>query len=128
MLYLFNTTICPNEGTFINKKITTDESVHLFWTRGFVNTAPSGTGASPDDLSPNYVSAIGHQGSADAFNAIFQPSADQAVAVNRIQATMQPGDEAICLKVIGRLPEGQILTLEELERIGFEFYHLSRIE
>lgn len=120
--------MCPNEGLFLNKKISLDEAYHLFWANGFVNTAPSGTGASPDDLSPNYVSAIGHQGSADAFNAIFKPNAEQAVAVNRIQAQMQPGDQALCLKVLGRLPEGQILSLEELEEIGFEFYHLTRVE
>lgn len=85
MLYLFNTTIMPNEGVFTNRKI------HL---------------------------------SADALTALLKI----LVNVNRIPATLQPGDEAIALKVLGRLPEGQILTLEELQEIGFELFHIQRLD
>ena len=120
MLYLFNTTICPNEGLFRNKKITVEDAKQILDKHWEV----------PDNdcYRAGYygiTSALGHQGSADVFNILFPNLNCQ---VNRIQATMQPGDEAICLKVIGRLPEGQILTLEELEKLGFEFYLLSRVE
>ena len=117
----------PNEGVFICQKISRDKAYHLFWTEGFVNTAAQGLGASPDDLTTNYVSAIGHQATADAFNAIFKPNPTQEVHVNRIPATMSRDDVAICLKVLGRLQEGQILTLEELERVGYEFYLVKMI-
>lgn len=125
MLYLFNTTIMPNEGVFINEKISPEKAYHIFWTQGHYNTAPQSLGATPDDLEPSFVSAIGHQSAADAFNLIFNPK--QKIEVNRIAATMKRGDVAIALKVIGRLPEGQVLTLQELEEIGFEFYFIRMI-
>lgn len=106
MLFLFNTTIMPNEGTFENKKVSRDKAWEVIQNRP-------------------YTSALGHQGSADAFNALF-PHLE--CAVNRIQATMQPGDEAIALKVIDRIAEGKILTLEALNETGFEFYHIKMIE
>ena len=113
MLYLFNTTIMPNEGVFINEKISPEKAYHIFWTQGHYN------------LEPSFVSAIGHQGAADALNLIFNPK--QKIEVNRIPATMKRGDVAIALKVIGRLLEGQVLTLHELEEIGFEFYFIRMI-
>jgi hypothetical protein len=106
MLYLFNTTIMPNEGTFTNRKVTEAEVRQIL--RRFSN---------------NFTSAIGHQATADAFNSLFAVG----VEVNRIPATMAEGDEAIALKIMGRLPEGQILTTEELNKIGFEFYHIRRL-
>lgn len=99
-----NTTIMPNEGIYSCKKI----SVEL--AKDLVNFR---------DKS-NLTSAIGHQGTADAFNALGFWNGE--VTVNRIQATFKHGDVAICLKVVGRLAEGQILTRDELERVGYEFY------
>lgn len=101
----------PNEGVFVNKKVT-KEQVNILLSRN--TDDPTGM--------VNYVSALGHQGSADAFNAIFPMLHCE---VNRIPATMQPGDEAIALKVLGRIPEGQILDLVQLQEIGFEFYHIQ---
>ncbi|RTL04356.1 DUF1874 domain-containing protein [Candidatus Dependentiae bacterium] len=125
MLYLFNTTIMPNEGVFINERISREKAYHIFWTQGHYNTAPQGLGATPDDLEPSFVSAIGHQGSADVLNLIFNPK--QKIEVNRIPAQMKRGDAAIALKVLGRLPEGQVLSLRELEEIGYEFYYIRMI-
>lgn len=103
----------PNEGVYVNHKITAEEVGQIIW---------------PDQNNPvgliAFTSALGHQGSADAFNAIFPVLHCE---VNRIPAVMQPGDEAIALKVLERLPEGQILTLAELEAIGFEFYHIRLV-
>ena len=112
MLYLFNMTIMPNEGVFINRKISQKEAEAILV-----------------QYKHNFVSAIGHQGSADVFNAIFQYDLQTGefgpkVVVNRISATMQAGDEAIALKVSGRLTEGTILTMDELEKVGYEFYHI----
>jgi len=133
MLYLFNTTIVPNEGTFTNRKVTTDRAREILKatyrqpSAEYMADWAGAQGASwADPGGYDYISAIGHQGSADAFNAVFKDlSLD--VRVNRIQATLKPGDQALCLKIIGRLQEGQILTLEELERVGFEFYLITNI-
>lgn len=103
MLYLFNTTIMPNEGVFSCKKITTSEATELLLQ------------------GDSAVSALGHQGSVDAFNALFK---GLNCEMNRIQATMQKGDKAICLKVRGRLPEGSILTLEQLNEIGYDLFEV----
>lgn len=106
MLYLLNTTIMPNEGVYVNRKVSLTEVEAILET------------------NPTFTSALGHQGSADAFNSLF-PRLN--CEVNRIPATMQPGDEAIALKVLGRLPEGQILSLTELEAIGFEFFQIKMV-
>lgn len=122
MLFLFNTTIMPNAGVYINKKASLDEAKSILqgiWKVPDADKAPYKEGYQ------GLTSAIGHQGSADAFNALF-PFLD--CEVNRIHAVMQPGDEAIALKVIGRITEGQILTLEALNEVGFEFYHIKMIE
>ena len=121
-LFLLNTTIMPNEGVYVNQKI----SPLQVWK--VLNAHP---GASVPieggwTIVPKFVSAIGHQGSADVFNLLF-PILHNSVQVNRIAAVMKPGDQAICLKVLGRLQEGSILTQEELEKVGYEFYLVTNI-
>lgn len=71
--------------------------------------------------TPKIQSAIGHDGAAEAMSLILGTE----VKVNRIQAAPQPGDIAISLKLKGRLPEGVILTAQEMEEIGFELYLLE---
>lgn len=100
----------PNEGVFINRKICAKVAERLLATYQ----------DDPTDMVA-FTSALGHQGSADAFNACF-PFLN--CEVNRIPSIMQPGDEAIALKVLGRLPEGQILDLAALEAVGYEFFHI----
>ena len=107
MLYLFNTTIMPNEGVFINEKI------------------DLGTAKKVCSMFEEHTSALGHQGAVDAFNAL--GFFDGQVSLNRVPATMKRGDVAIALKVIGRLPEGKVLTLQELEEIGYEFFLIRMI-
>lgn len=94
----------PNEGVFANQKISVEKAKKIF--------------ASADAIT----SAIGHQGSAEAFTALGMPT-----EVNRINATMKNEDKALCLKVLGRIPEGQILTLQQLESVGFEFYEVTML-
>ena len=107
MLYLFNTTIMPNGGIYINQKI------------------DLGTAKKVCSMFEEHTSALGHQGAVDAFNAL--GFFDGQVSLNRVPVTMTSGDAAIALKVIGRLPEGKVLSLEELREIGFEFYLIRHI-
>lgn len=97
----------PNEGVFVNKKVSVEDAKRIVAYH---------TG--------EIISAIGHQGTADAFNALKFPV---AVEVNRIHAKMERGSEAVCLKINGRLPEGEILTLEKMEEIGYEFFHVVNL-
>lgn len=103
-LFLFNTTIAPNEGLFLNRKITAKQAQEIY-ANAMVIT-----------------SAIGHQGTAEAFTAL-----DMPCGVNRINAQMAPGDKAICLKVLGRVAEGQILDLETLNEVGYQLYLLTNL-
>lgn len=106
----------PNEGVFVNRKISLEEAK----TRFEACRIPCGF---QGEGKYDFISAIGHQGSAEAFTSL----GFNGVEVNRIQARMVPGDCAICLKVIGRIAEGQILTLQKLQEIGFEFYKFNMI-
>lgn len=105
MIYLFNTTIMPNEGVYVCRQIARMDAEAILTKNNH-----------------QFISALGHQGSVDAFNALFE---GLDCELNRIQAKMSHGDEAICLKVLGRLPEGAILDFDTLQEIGFEFYHVT---
>ena len=117
--FLFNVTIMPNEGNYSCKKVTTKEAVQLFEL-----LSNNGSG-----YCEFYTSAIGHQGTVDALNNIIFNGdvCGRLIEVNRIQAQMQVGDQAIALKMRGRLPEGKILSLQEMEEVGFDFYHIERM-
>ena len=97
----------PNEGVYVNRKVTREQAEMIMGRHLQI------------------VSAVGHQATADALDQMF-PNLG-GVPVNRIQAQMQPGDEAICLKLMGRLEEGRILTMPEMEAIGYELYHVTNL-
>lgn len=105
----------PNEGVYGCRKITLEEAKKIYRTFGF---GPDDR-IDPNDLNqPTFISAIGHQGTADAFQAL----GFTEVRTNRIQAQMQNGDKAIALKLRSRIEEGKILNLEEMEKIGYDLY------
>ena len=68
-------------------------------------------------------SAVGHEASAAAFRAL-----GFDCQVNRIEAKMEKDDYAVCLKLRGRLPEGAIITLDEMEAIGFDLFLISHLD
>ena len=80
----------------------------------FVQSNP---GEVKDLLSKGFVSAIGHEGTA----ALMSELTGITIPVNRVAIKMQPGDIAIVFRVLIRLPEGEILTQEKLNRVPFEF-------
>ncbi|MFZ8855674.1 MAG: STIV orfB116 family protein [Candidatus Nanopusillus sp.] len=59
----------------------------------------------------NFISAIGHESTALFLSRIL----DLNIPVNRIAIKLEWGDKLIVLILNKRLPEGQILSLEELE-------------
>ncbi|MCX8008716.1 MAG: YddF family protein [Patescibacteria group bacterium] len=67
--------------------------------------------------SSEIISAIGHQSTADAISALTEVD----VPMNRATVNMKSGEEAIVIKVNGRLPEGKVLSKDELNSIGFTF-------
>ena len=69
-------------------------------------------------------SAIGHAGSAQLLERLL----GQPVAVQRLTARMEPGDAALVLRLLQRLPEGVLLDDEELQRTPFELAWLERLD
>ena len=64
------------------------------------------------------VSAVGHEPTARLLSSLLS----YPVAYNRIAVTVEDGDTCLHFKVLGRLPEGQVIGLDELEKIGYELY------
>lgn len=74
--------------------------------------------------SREILSAVGHEATAQALSEILGTE----VPVNRIQFEQQPGQVALVFKLRGRLPEGQVLTLEQLEKVGYDLKVMERTE
>lgn len=102
MIYLFNTNIVPSAAIVRVTEITEMQAGQFLQGQSFT-------------------SAIGHESTAQAFGQII----GQNVPVNRIFADPKPGDVAISLKLNGRLPEGQILSIEQLNEVGYSFFKME---
>lgn len=70
-----------------------------------------------------FQSAIGHQATAEILSELLSVP----VGVNRIEYSQQVGERAIVFKLRGRVPEGCILTRNQIEEIGYDFGLLERI-
>ena len=70
-----------------------------------------------------FTSVIGHESTATFLSRLLE----QTVEVNRIRADLQPGDQAVILRLTARLAEGATLSVDELNRIPFELGLLTRI-
>lgn len=112
-VYVFNTSIITNPGFYRYIEIPFDvakELLEMAYT------------------TKNLVSAIGHQGTAEVLSLL----TGLEIPMNRIQATMDPGDKAIVFKPKTRILEGTILdkdtVLKMYQEGQFEFGLLERIE
>ena len=103
-LYILNTPILTEYGNYSFRKSSLSEVKEL--------------------LSQGFVSAIGHEGTA----ALMAHLTGMQIPVNRVAIKMQPGDIAIVFRMLTRLPEGKIVTQEELEKVPYEFGILERSE
>lgn len=59
------------------------------------------------------VSCVGHESTAKLFSV----QAGTEVRANRCNVTLQPGDKLLIGQVMGRLPEGVVLTEEQLRGV-----------
>ena len=72
---------------------------------------------------PSLTSAIGHESTA----ALLSQLLERDVPVNRIVVTPVEGDILLCFKLKQRAPEGKILTVTELEELGYGFFTMELI-
>jgi Domain of unknown function (DUF1874). len=75
-------------------------------------------------LSRQFVSAVGHESTAQLLSQILNIS----IPVNRVVITLKPSDILIVFQLLTRLPEGKILTLEELKQLKYKFYIVELVE
>jgi hypothetical protein len=75
-------------------------------------------------LAHGFISAVGHQSTAEIMSQVL----GIPVPYNRAQVYLEPGDEAVCFILKARPPEGRVLTVQELESIGYYFIHAKVLE
>jgi len=75
-------------------------------------------------IEPGFISAIGHEGAARMLSDLL----GREIPVNRVSVTMQPGDRALVLRILQRLPEGSVLDTGQLQSNTWEFALLRRID
>ncbi len=74
-------------------------------------------------IAGGYTSAIGHAGAAQVLSLLLETE----VPVNRVAITMQPGDRALVLRMLTRLPEGTVLDQAALADIPLELGLLQHL-
>ncbi|MGC8584871.1 MAG: YddF family protein [Thermoplasmata archaeon] len=103
-IYILNTPVLTSYGKYIFRKFSIEKTRKLL-------------------LSSNFVSAVGHEATAKFLSQLLGIE----IAFNRVQIKMQKGDRAIVFKLLDRLPEGKVLSLEELKNVRFEIGLLIKI-
>lgn len=103
MLYLMSTTVIPHgaDGAWRMESLSPQQAAQI--------------------AQEPFVSAVGHASSAEAMAAVLAVP----VAPNRITVEPEPGDRFLCLRLLSRPPEGQILDRAAMEQIGFSWALLS---
>ncbi|SDK93288.1 YddF family protein [Natronincola ferrireducens] len=102
---LFNGTVATTNGIYQISNITIEEAKALIQEH-------------------SYISAIGHEATAQAMSDLL----GVGVEMNRIQFFQEVGQKAIVLKLNVRPPEGVILTREEIEKVGYSFKLMERLQ
>lgn len=100
---ILNTSILTDFGSYDYKEISLQEARKM--------------------IRKGFSSAVGHQSTCDVLNPLLRAN----VPMNRIFYKQEVGDVALVFKLNGRPPEGKILTVEEIEEIGYSFGRLVRL-
>ena len=87
-------------------------------------TGPISVADAKQLLNQGFESAIGHTGTAELLSTLLE----MEVPANRISITMEKGDKALVFRMKERLPEGQVYSKEEVEKLPFELGVLERVE
>ncbi len=96
-VYVLNAPILTSYGTFIYRKISVGKARNI--------------------LSKNeFISAVGHESTAKFLTQLLGIN----IPFSRIQIKMQKGDRAIVFKLLDRLPEGRVLSVNEMKNVRYE--------
>lgn len=76
------------------------------------------------ETSRDIVSAVGHSSTADIITSLISQTGI-TVEMNRIEVIPKINDILVCLKLNQRAPEGSILSIKEIESIGYQWWMLK---
>lgn len=65
-----------------------------------------------------WTSCVGHESTA----AIISQLTGISIPVNRVMVTLKPGDSMVIFQLMMRLPEGKVLSEEELRNISYKWF------
>lgn len=102
---IFNGTVATTNGLYRISDLTTNEAKEILQENG-------------------YVSAIGHESTAKIISEIM----GMDIPMNRINFTQMVGQKAVVFKLNRRPKEGAILSREQVEKVGFSFKLMERLE
>ncbi|MEM0106511.1 MAG: DUF1874 domain-containing protein [Zestosphaera sp.] len=68
-----------------------------------------------------YVSIVGHESTANLMSALLS----LPVSVNRTNIKLKRGDRVIVFQIMTRLPEGKVLSEEELKNVPTAWYYVE---
>lgn len=71
----------------------------------------------------NLDSAVGHKATAEVMTTLLGTD----IPVNRQVFTQKVGQQALVFKLNGRPEEGKVLTVSDLEQMGYKFQLLTRV-
>jgi len=106
-LALLNTTIATTDGVYEIKTVNLKTAILLV-----------------ENNIGNIDSAIGHKSTADVMSTLLKTPID----MNRQLFLQQAGQTALVFKLKGRPEEGKILSVKEIENIGYEFKTIKRLK
>lgn len=109
----------------LNCPIITNDGIYSYKTIGLTKAKDLVYHALTDyaDGYAGIDSAVGHKATAEVLSKLLNTS----VEFNRQEFHHQVGQTAIIFRLKQRAPEGSILSIEDLERIGFDLGLLGRI-
>jgi len=102
-IYILNSPILTAYGRYTFKPVSLEEAKNLL-------------------SSSKFVSAVGHASTAQFLSRLLGVH----VPAQRVRVEMQPGDIAIVFRLLERLPEGKVLSEEELQQIPYQLGLLRR--
>jgi len=74
-----------------------------------------------EELKNGFASAVGHPDTAKLLSELL----GMEVQANRIAIKLNHGDSVIVFQLMTRLPEGKVLTKEELKKLPYKFYKVT---
>ena len=101
----FSLGMLPKEGGNLKIKLLTQEDID----------------ALRDEEVFEIKSVVGHKATADALSTLL----GREIAFNREEVSLRDGERFTVAQIHGRLPEGKVLSVEELKAFPFSFFEVS---